>query len=581
MTSVRILIVRAEEPDEAGLACLAARLREMGHTVLAGTAGEAADQAARARPDLALIDLGSEGAAGEAAAADAVGAAERLARGFDLPVIYLTGSADGARLQRARLTEPCGYLLKPIDDRQLRLTMEAALAMHDRDRARRQTIDELQQRTQTMETVLDLVGDGVVVADERGDLSIFNASAERIIGMTKADGGPDRWGDGYGLFHADEATPAPADELPLERAIRGEACDAVELFVRNPNRPDGVYISVTGRPLHGVPGRERGVVVFHDVTEQVRAEQEVSRAFAQGRLEVVETIVHNIGNAINSVAVGMGTIREKLLENEVIHRMFALADALRAHQDDMMTYLQTDPQGQQAMPFILALAEDLQGWYEGMHHTVERVEDRVSHIVDIIRTQRSLDFESMARKHVDLRRAIGTAVRLLDDSLARRGIDLRIDCERAPPEIRIRESAFHQLLVNLVRNAMEAIDRLAAESSGPRAPPSIRISAYARGDALVLDVIDNGVGIEPDLTTMVFAAGYTTKDGGSGIGLHSAANFVIGSGGSIQALSDGIGAGATIRVTLPDVSAAAPDGSARRGGSAVHETSVSTGDEGA
>ena len=547
MNGARILIVRTEE---AGLARLAARLREMGHTVEAGTADQAAEQAARTRPDLALIDLGC---------ADAIDAAERLASGFDLPVIYLTGSADDGRLQRARLTEPAGYLLKPIDDRQLLLTMDAALAMHGRDRRRRQTIDELRLRAQTMETALDLVGDGVVVADRRGDLSIFNASAERIVGMSKADRGPDRWGDGYGLFHADEVTPVPAEELPLERAVRGEASDAVELFVRNPSRPDGVYISVTGRPVHGVRGRERGVVVFRDVTEQVRAEQEASRAFDQGRLEVVETIVHNVGNAINSVAVGVGTIREKLLENEVIHRMFALADALRAHEDDMMTYLQTDPQGRQAMPFILALAEDLDGWYDGMRQTVERVEDRVSHIVDIIRTQRSLDLESMARKHVGLHGAIDTAVKLLDDSLARRGIELRIDCERAPAEIRVQESAFHQMLVNLVRNAMEAIDRL-QEGSGPRAPPSIRISAYARGDALVLDVIDNGVGIEPDLTTTVFSAGYTTKDGGSGIGLHSAANFVIGAGGSIQALSDGIGAGATIRVTLPDLSAAATSG---------------------
>jgi len=552
VNGARILIVRADEPGEAGLACLTARLRELGHTVWAATADQAADRAARSRPDLALIDLGCEGAGG-----DPIEAAGRLARGFDLPVIYLAGSADGDRLQRARLTEPSGYLLKPVDDRQLLLTMEAALAMHDRDRVRRQAIDELRQQTRIMETVLDLVGDGVVVADERGDLSIFNASAERIIGMSKADGGPDRWGDGYGVFHADEVTPVPTDELPLERAVRGEASDGVELFVRNPNKPGGVYISTTGTPLRGAPGPRRAAVVFRDVTEQVRAEQEVSRAFAQGRLEVVETIVHNVGNAINSVAVGVGTIRQKLLENEVIHRMFALADALRAHEDDMMTYLRTDPQGRQAMPFIVALAEDLDGWYDGMRQTVERVEDRVSHIVDIIRTQRSFDFESMASKHVDLRKAIGAAVRLLDDSLARRGIDLRIDCERAPAEIRIRESAFHQMLVNLVRNAMEAIDHL-PESSGPRAPPGIRISAYAQGDALILDVIDNGIGIEPHLTTIVFSAGYTTKEGGSGIGLHSAANFVIGSGGSIQALSDGIGAGATIRVTLPDLAAESP-----------------------
>ena len=74
-------------------------------------------------------------------------------------------------------------MLKPVDDRQLLLTMEAALAMHRRDRKRRQTIAELQQHTQVMETVLDNISDGVVVADEHGDMRIFNASAQRIIGM--------------------------------------------------------------------------------------------------------------------------------------------------------------------------------------------------------------------------------------------------------------------------------------------------------------------------------------------------------------------------------------------------------------
>ena len=48
----------------------------------------------------------------------------------------------------------------------------------------------------------------------------------------------------------------------------------------------------------------------------------------------------------------------------------------------------------------------------------------------------------------------------------------------------------------------------------------------------------------------MFNAGYTTKKNGSGLGLHSAANFVIGSGGSIRPLSDGIGHGTTMRVTL-------------------------------
>ena len=72
------------------------------------------------------------------------------------------------------------------------------------------------------------------------------------------------------------------------------------------------------------------------------------------------------------------------------------------------------------------------------------------------------------------------------------------------------------------------------------------------GEFLHLDVTDNGIGIDLEKTNakMIFSAGYTTKDEGSGLGLHSAANFVIGSGGRIQPLSEGLGKGATMRVML-------------------------------
>ena len=78
----------------------------------------------------------------------------------------------------------------------------------------------------------------------------------------------------------------------------------------------------------------------------------------------------------------------------------------------------------------------------------------------------------------------------------------------------------------------------------------MEIRAYVRREFLVLDVIDNGVGIARKNLKMIFVAGYSTKRGGSGLGLHSAANFVTSSGGKIQPLSDGIGQGTTMRVML-------------------------------
>ncbi len=412
------------------------------------------------------------------------------------------------------------------------------------------SIDKLEHQSQLMQSIFDSISDGVVVADENGHFTIFNPSAERIVGQGATNTDPDEWSDQYGLFFPDRETPFPPDELPLVKAIRGEETDSVEMFVRNPKLPDGLYISVSGRPLRDRNGdRKGGVVVFRDVSDKIFAEEALAQAFSQGRLEIVDTILHNIGNAVNSVATGIGTLNNRLTDNRLIHRLNALADAIRTHQDDWIDYIKHNPQGQKVLPFVLALAEDFTKQNQDLIHTVERVSNRATHIVDIVRTQKSFSDTSAVRKDVDLKKIINDGVKLLQDSIDKRGIQLHIDCQKAPKEIRIQESQFHQMIVNLIKNSVEAIDEL-ANSDGIGQPPRIVVNAYLKENHLCIDVTDNGIGIENSKYKTIFAAGYTTKASGSGLGLHSTANFVVGSGGKIYPLSEGIGKGATMRIML-------------------------------
>ena len=445
---------------------------------------------------------------------------------------------------------------RPIRDQESGEVKAAAVVFRDITNFKKtaarleQTISELRSQTETMETIFNSISDGVIVADENGTFTIFNPSAERLVGIGSTDTGPDEWTDQYGIFFPDRETPVPTEEIPLVRTLRGEAVDEAELFIRNPKMPEGVYLSVSGRPLRGDGGELKGgVVVFRDVTQRTLAEEALTQAFSQGRLEIVDTILHNIGNAINSVSIGVGTVHEQLTRNVPARRLSSLAKALQAHRGDWISYLQSDPQGQKAMPFILALADDFDKHNAQLKQTIERVGDRVAHIVDIIRTQRSFESETMARKQIDFRKAVTDAVKLLQESIAKRGVLIQIDCDHAPKEIRIQESKFNQMLVNLIKNGIEAIDDL-TNTSGLQEQPCIRIRAYVQKHFLVLDVTDNGIGIETKVSKLIFSAGYTTKKTGSGLGLHSAANFVIGSGGKIESLSDGLGKGATMRVRL-------------------------------
>ena len=132
-------------------------------------------------------------------------------------------------------------------------------------------IEKIGAQTKLLRSIIESMGDGLVVADEHGKFLIFNPEAERLLGLGPVADAPEKWSERYGVFHPDAQTPFPADQIPLTRAIRGEDCTNVELFVRNPNVPDGVYISVTGRPLRDDEGALRGgVVVIRDVTHRHR-----------------------------------------------------------------------------------------------------------------------------------------------------------------------------------------------------------------------------------------------------------------------------------------------------------------------
>ncbi len=413
---------------------------------------------------------------------------------------------------------------------------------------------ELHERVQILDAIIRSMADGVVVADAGAKLTLFNPSAERIVGVGATDRPPDEWPDIYGIYYADAMTPVPADQLPVVRAVRGETVEEQQLFIRNPRMPDGRYISVNASPVRDEAGRVAGgVAVFRDVSEHRMNEKALSEAFALGRLEVIDTVLHNIGNAINSVATGVDTLHRWFGDNELIRRFDRLSDLVAAHDRDWISWLENDAQGRQVRPFLLALVRDLTGGHRTLGATAVRVRDRVRHIVDIIRTQAAFANGTVERKVVDLTTTIKDTVKVVQESLGRRGAGIEVDCSRAPREIVVQESRFQQMLVNLLKNAMEATDERAARlENDPEWRATIRVLAY-RGtekNTLVIDVADNGIGIDPSHFRSVFNAGYTTKTDGSGLGLHSAANFVIGSGGTIRPLSDGIGHGATLRVTL-------------------------------
>jgi two-component system sensor histidine kinase/response regulator len=132
-----------------------------------------------------------------------------------------------------------------------------------------------------LESVLAGMGDAVVVADTAGKFLLFNPEAERLLRMARADVPPELWSARYGCYLPDEVTPYPPEDLPLARAIRGEEVNGATLFVRHDGVPEGLWLSINGRPLYDEAGDlAGGVIVMRDVTAQVQANRRRDALYA-------------------------------------------------------------------------------------------------------------------------------------------------------------------------------------------------------------------------------------------------------------------------------------------------------------
>jgi len=135
----------------------------------------------------------------------------------------------------------------------------------------------LEAQTLMLQSVLDSMSEGLVVADERGKFIIWNPAAERIVGLGAANVPAEEWTAYYGLFSPDMVTPFPAEKNPLLRAIHGEVSSA-QMFLRNAELAEGVWIEASAGPLRDKTGVVRGgVTAFRDISQRKADEREIRK----------------------------------------------------------------------------------------------------------------------------------------------------------------------------------------------------------------------------------------------------------------------------------------------------------------
>ena len=205
MAQARILVVE----DEVIVArTIASQLRQLGY-IVTGTASSgkvAIAKASETQPELILMDIILKGEM------DGITTASLISEQLDVPVIFLTAYGDEDTLERAKITQPFGYIVKPFTIKDLRIAIEIGLLKHQLERELRENRDQLA-------TVLNSMSDAVIATDERGIMTFMNPAAEALTGWQQKDA---LGNEAAKIFHIIDEVTGTTLENPVTKVLRDQ-----------------------------------------------------------------------------------------------------------------------------------------------------------------------------------------------------------------------------------------------------------------------------------------------------------------------------------------------------------------------
>jgi two-component system, NtrC family, sensor kinase len=263
-----------------------------------------------------------------------------------------------------------------------------------------------------------------------------------------------------------------------------------------------------------------------------------------GMAEVATSLLHNVGNVLNSVNISGNVLNERLRGSKIaaLGRVSAL---INQHQADFPNFVTHDPRGKRIPELVTTLNDALVEERDDLLAEVGVISKHIGHIKEIVAMQQSYSRVGGLIERVDVEDLLDDALRMNSVSITSKQI--KITQEYQPvPKVQVDRHKVLQILVNILSNAKHAVD-----NSG-RDDKQVIIRVRKLGDQFVeISVRDNGVGIAPENLNRIFAHGFTTKKSGNGFGLHCGALAASEVGGALSVQSDGIGKGATFTLELP------------------------------
>lgn len=340
--------------------------------------------------------------------------------------------------------------------------------------------------------------------------------------------------DGFGLTARIKASAGFAHLPVILLTARGgsEAC------VSGLESGADDYIAKPFSPLE-LKARVRAALRMSQVQTELQAKSRQA-----GMAEIATTVLHNVGNVLNSVNVSAELVSSQMRTSKA-QGLGKVAQMMNEHVDDLSDFLSSDPKGKMLPGYLLKLAEVVTAEQQGVIEELEQLTKGVDHIKAIVAAQQSYAVAVSVVETVSVPALIEDALRLSAGSLARQEVAVVKEIADLPL-LSLDRHRVLLILVNLIGNARQAMDGVVDRN------PCITLDAsLVDGSVLRMSVADNGNGIAPEHLARIFSHGFTTRKDGHGFGLHSCALAAQEMGGRLTMHSDGAGQGATFTLDIP------------------------------
>lgn len=532
MSSTKILIV---EDERIVALSIQNKLERLGYTVTANVASAEAAIASIVPnlPDLVLMDIKLKGKI------DGIEAAAQIRKNFQLPIVYLTAYNDNETIERAKLTEPYGYLLKPFESRDLATTIEIALYKHLMEQ-------KLRDREQWLATTLNSIGDAVIATNPQGAIVFMNPVAEAITGW-KQEEALNR--DLSYVFQTIHETTREVVENPVSLALN--KCTTVALanstlLITRDGRE--IPIDDSAAPIKNEAGNILGaVLVFHDVTEQRRIKSILEQTNEELELRVAESTAQ--------LRDTNAQLKAEIIQRQQLENKLKLTLSKERELNDLKSRIVATISHEYRTPLttILSSTELLENYgdkwspdkkqrhfqriQESVHHLTKLVNDMI--FIDQAQTRKldfhpaPLDLETLTRELVD-----AFCSELTDE------YSIIFQCQGTFKNAILDRDLLQIMISNLLSNAIKY-----SPDGG-----AILLELIDKESQILIRISDEGIGIPPNdqpyLFQSLFRGSNIDLTPGVGLGLVMVKESVDLHGGKISVESE-VGVGTTFTVILP------------------------------